>query len=169
MRKYLALGFLFLMVACSGGDNHSNIATSTKNRFSDKELSGFYIHIIELIETASKKGEMSDELMREIFSVYNEKLLYNSGPNSLNPFMECAKVHQDLLRIIKKTPEKVVRNFRYLQDDFLRELRMLKECKITNGTPSLTASRMLEGAYLKFLFFHFSQNNVEAVRIVTCS
>jgi hypothetical protein len=160
MQKYLALSFLFLIIACSGGNNHSDIAISSKNRlFSDKELTGFYIHIIELIETASKNDEMSDELMREIFFVYDKKLLYDLGPNCLNPFMECVKVHRDLLQIMKKAPKKVVQNFRYRQEDFLNELRMLKECKITNKySDCLTASRLLEGAYLKFLLFYFSQN-----------
>jgi hypothetical protein len=159
MRKYLAPGFLFLMVACSGSSNHSTITISDAADQSNKKSEKFYLRLIELIETASHNGEMSDELMQKIFSVYDEKLLFNSGPNSLNPFMECVKVHQDLLRIMKKAPEKVVRNFRYLQDDFLHELRRLKECKITNvAHDCLTASRMLEGAYLKFLLFHFAQN-----------
>jgi hypothetical protein len=163
MPKYLALGSLFLMIACSTSD-HSNTAISdvtdrSESNTAYKEKGKFYLRLIELIEIASKNGEISNELMREIFSVYDEKLLSNSGPNSLNPFMECVKVHQDLLKIIKNTPKKVAQNFRYLQDDFLRELSVLKECKITNWTQdSLTASRMLEGAYLKFLLSHFSQN-----------
>jgi hypothetical protein len=154
MQKYLALGFLFLMVACSNSNDHSGIATS--NVIGESE--SFYLRLIELIETASKNGEMSDELMQKIFSVYDEKLLYNSGSNCLNPFMECVKVHQDLLRIMKKSPEKVVQNFRYLQDDFLHELRMLKKCKMNEYHDCLTVSRMLENAYLKFLLFHFAQN-----------
>jgi hypothetical protein len=165
MRKYLALGSLFLIVACSNSDSsHSNTAVSdvtdrSESNTAYKEKGKFYLRLIELIETASKNAEMSDELMRKIFSVYDEKLLSNSGPNSLNPFMECVKVHQDLLITVKNAPEKVVQNFRYLQDDFLRELSMLKECKIANEHPDCyTASRMLEGAYLKFLLFHFSQN-----------
>jgi hypothetical protein len=142
------------MGACSSGNDHSGIATS--NVIGQSE--SFYLRLIELIGTASKKGEMSDELMLEIFSVYDEKLLYNSGQNSLNPFMECVKVHQDLLRVIKKFPKKVIQNFRYLQDSFLSELQMLKKCKLKEYHDYLTASRMLENAYLKFLLFHFSQN-----------
>jgi hypothetical protein len=142
------------MGACSSGNDHSGVATS--NVIGESE--SFYLRLIELIEMASKNGEMSDELMREIFSVYDEKLLSDSGPNSLNPFMECVKVHQDLLWIIKKAPKEIVQNFRYLQDDFLSELQMLKKCKMNKYHDCLTASRMLENAYLKFLLFHFSQN-----------
>jgi hypothetical protein len=164
MEKYLALGSLFLIIACSSSNDRLDLETASvtskfDRNFTAKELQEFYIHIIELIETASKNGEMSDELMREIFSMYDEKLLSNSGPNTQNPFMECVEVHQDLLRIMKKAPEKVVQNFRYLQEDFLRELRILKECKITNGIrDGLTVSHMLEGSYLKFLLFYFSRN-----------
>jgi len=154
MKKCLALGFLFLTVACSDGSDHSEIATSSII----SESESFYQRLIELIGTASKNGEMSDELMQEIFFVYSGKLLSNSGPNVLNPFMECVKVHQDLLRIIKKAPADVVRDFRDLQNEFLRELQMMKKCKMNEYRDCITASRMVEGAYLQFLLFHFSRN-----------
>jgi hypothetical protein len=167
MHKYLALGFLFLMVACNNNTDNSSIAASnetdqsnqSESKMLNKDMEKFYLRLIEMIETASKNNEISDQLMQEIFSVYDEKLLTNSGPNSLNPFMECVKVHQDLLRIMKKFPKNVVENFQCLQNDFLNELQMLKTCKVVNvDRDCLTASRILEGAYIKFLLFHFSKN-----------
>jgi hypothetical protein len=117
-----------------------------------------YVHLIDLLQQDSGTG-ISEELMQKIFSVYDEKLLHNSGPNALNPFMKCVKVHKDLLRIMKNAHTEVVQNFRYLQKDFLQELSMLKTCSVSdiNYNDSLTACRLLEAAYLKLLLLHIAQ------------
>jgi hypothetical protein len=119
-----------------------------------------YTQLITLLEQGSQT-DMSQELMQKIISVYNDKFLSESGPNYLNPFMECVKIHQDVLVIMKKAPNIVSQFFKLAQDDFLRELHMLKTCTIVGKSPSwdrLTATQLIEASYLKFLLFQFARN-----------
>jgi hypothetical protein len=148
MKKCILFVWL-LIVACSS-DN------SLERRKNDS-VQEMYIHLIELLEKGSET-QIPEELMKKIFSVYDEKLLHNSGPNALNPFMKCVKVHKDLLQIMKNAPTEVVQNFQYLQKDFLQELSMLKTCSVSDiNYDSLTACCLLESAYLKFLLLHVTQ------------
>ncbi|MDR3155779.1 MAG: hypothetical protein LBT90_01595 [Holosporaceae bacterium] len=151
--------FTFLLiVACS-----SDSSLEPKKNFFARET---HVHLIELLEKGSET-QMPEELMQEIFSVYNKKLLYNSLPNKMNLFMKCVKVHKDLLRIMKSAPTEVIRclkypqvdviqNFEYLQNEFLQELHFLKTRNLADGE-QLSAGRLIEAAYIRFLIFHISQ------------
>lgn len=121
MKQYLVLLLLFIS-ACS----------SDMNQGHEKNPQETYIHLIGLLEQSSRTG-ISEELTQKIFSVYDEKLLFNSGPNAMNPFMKCVKVHKDLLQIMKNASANVIQNFLYLQGDFLQELRLLKTCDLADG------------------------------------
>jgi hypothetical protein len=147
MKRYLIYIFLLMLTACSSNEHR---------RYDENaDAQKTYVQLINLLEQGSR-AEMPEELMQKIFFVYDKKLLFNSGPNEMNPFMKCVKVHKDLLKIMKNTSADAVQNFKYFQNEFLQELRLLKTRNLTDGE-QFSASRLIEAAYIKFLLFHFSQ------------
>jgi hypothetical protein len=116
-----------------------------------------YTKLITLLEQGSRAG-ISPKLMQNIISVYDDELLSDRGPNDCTLFRECLKIHQDVLKIMKKAPGLMPK---WVQDDFCRELHMLKTCTIIGKSPSwdrVTATQLIEALYLKLLLFQFVQN-----------
>ncbi|GHT96450.1 hypothetical protein FACS1894122_14820 [Alphaproteobacteria bacterium] len=163
--KNLFLILLFFLCGCSQVEN-----TAEKDPHSIVAYQKAYVHLIELLEQSAKNG-MSKEQMDKILDVYESELFYGVCFTEPKQFMACIRAYQDFSQLAKSWPKEnaeyknVVEDFEWMQEQLLKDLKVLKTIAFSDNDGKYVISDFLEYTYANYFTYFLSDVRIFLINV----